>query len=147
MRTPPLRSLAVDLEELTLAFEAEAADVRWFLDLQTGAVILVTAQFDPAEAGVTVEQLETDAARFMRVPEVDPEHLIEDMGVWATTVEDVTLRESLLIAMSAPRAEKRFKTALSWLPEQQAKWHLWRAERCAERMKNWLAEHGLHPTS
>lgn len=147
MTSMPVRQLPVDLEELSLAFEAEASDVRWYLDVQTGAVILVTAEFDPGEHGVTREQVETDPVRFMPVPPVDPQHVIEDMNVYATSVTDAQLRESLQLALSAPRPEKRFKTALSWLPEHQTKWHAWRAERCGQRMNEWLARNGLSPQS
>ena len=145
MTSTPTRQLPVDLEELSLAFEAEASDVRWYLDAQTGSVILVTAEFDPGEHGVTREQLETDALRFVPVPPVDPQHIVEDMSAYASTVADAQLRESLQLALSAPRPEKRFKTALSWLPEHQTRWHAWRQERCGQRMNEWLARNGLVP--
>jgi hypothetical protein len=68
----PLRSLAIDLEELTIAFEAEAADLQWYLDTQTGGVILLTREYEPAEhGGLTATEIETDPVRFLLVPKAE----------------------------------------------------------------------------
>jgi hypothetical protein len=146
--TKPLRTLPVDLEELTIAFEAEAADLQWYLDSHTGEVLLVTREYEPAEhGGLTVTEIETDPTRFVRVPPADPQHAVDDMRSFADSVTDAQLKESLEIALSAARPDRRFKTALSWLPEQQHRWHAWRQERCRERVTQWLAAHGLQASA
>jgi hypothetical protein len=68
------------------------------------------------------------------------------MRSFADSVTDTQLKESLEIALSAARPEKRFKTALSWLPEQQSRWHAWRQERCLARVTKWLGDHALKAT-
>jgi hypothetical protein len=144
----PKRELPVDLEELCIALEAEAADLRWFLDCQTGAVLLVTHEYEPAEnGGLTVTDIETDPLRFVRVPGGDPQHALDDMTAFAHQLADGQLKESLELALSAPRPEKRFKTALSWLPEQQERWHQFRLARCRERAEAWLARQGIVPVA
>lgn len=148
MTASPKRELPVDLEELCIALEAEAADLRWFLDGQTGAVLLVTHEYDPAENdGLTVTEIETDPLRFVRVPGGDPHHALVDMTAFAKQLGDGQLKESLELALSAPRPEKRFKTALSWLPEQQERWHEFRLARCRERAEAWLARQGIVPVA
>ncbi len=144
----PLRTLPVDLEELTIAFEAEAADLLWYLDSQTGEVILVSREYEPADHdGLTATEIETDPQRFVPVPPADGQRAVDDMRSFAEVVTDGQLKESLEIALSAPRPDRRFKTALSWLPEQQARWHAWRQERCLHRVTQWLAGHGFRATA
>lgn len=139
-----LRAIPVDLAELRLAFEADTQDLPWYLDIDTGDVLLVTAEYEPSEhGGVTVAQIETDSARFFRVPPSNPEHIVDDMRAFAVSVGDRQLTESLDLALSAPRPDKRFKTVLSWLPERQQQWHAWREARTLERVTSWLAGHGL----
>ncbi len=148
MNAPPNRELPVDLEELCIALEAEAADLRWYLDLHTGDVVLVTGEYEPAEnGGLTVVEIETDPLRFTRVPAGEPHHVLVDMAEFARQLGDGQLKESLELALSAPRPEKRFKTTLSWLPEQQDRWHAFRLERCRRRAQDWLARQGIVPVA
>lgn len=143
-----LRALAVDTTELRLAFEAETQDLPWYLDVDTGDVLLVTAEYEPSEhRGVTVAQIERETARFLRVPPSNPQHVVDDMRAFAESVGDTQLTESLALALSAPRPDKRFKTALSWLPETQQQWHAWRQARTMDRVTAWLAGHGLRPVA
>jgi Uncharacterised protein family (UPF0158) len=141
---PAIRALDVDLDELLIAFEAEAGDLHWYLDTHHGAVILVSREYDPAEHdGLTVVDIETDPTRFVRVPPLEAQQAVDDMTFFANSVADPQLKQTLDIALSASRPEKRFRAALSWLPEQQALWHSFRQERCLARVTQWLASLGL----
>lgn len=143
-----LRAIPVDLAELRLAFEADTQDLPWYLDTETGAVLLVTSEYEPSQhGGVTVAHIEGDTRRFLRVPPSNPEHVVDDMRAFAESVGDSQLTESLEIALSAPRPDKRFKTVLSWLPERQQQWHAWRTDRTVERVTTWLQGHGLAPAA
>lgn len=144
----PTRTLPVDLEELSIAMEAEAGDLHWYLDLHRGDVLLVTSEYEPSEHdGLTVTEIETDPNRFIRVPPGDPQHAVDDMRGFATSLGDAQLQESLELALSASRPERRFKTALSWLPEHQQRWHAWRREQGVQRALAWLTRLGVLPTT
>ena len=146
--TQPTRSLPVDLEELSIALEAETADLRWYFDQRTGDVLLVTPEFEPAEHdGLTVTEIENEPARFVRIPPGHPQRVIDDMRAFVSSLGDTTLQESLELALSASRPERRFKTALSWLPERQQQWHAWHREHCRQRALAWLARQGIVPTA
>lgn len=145
MSANPHRRLPIDLEDLKIAFEAESAELQWYLDAETGAVILVSREYDPHEhEGITPLDIERDPDRFVRVPPAEPSHLRDDMATFTSMVRDPQLQESLELALSAPRPERRFKSALSWLPEQQTRWHEFRQMRSTERMRRWLEVHGIH---
>jgi len=144
--TQPTRALPVDLEELSIALEAETADLRWYFDQDTGDVLLVTQEFEPAEHdGLTVTEIESQPSRFVRVPPGHPQRVIDDMRAFVTSLGDSTLQESLELALSASRPERRFKTALSWLPERQQQWHAWHRAQCQQRALAWLARQGIEP--
>lgn len=144
MTAPNSRALPVDLEELSLALEAETADLRWYLDTLSGDVILVTPEYEPAENdGLTVQEIESSPSRFVRVPASNPANAVEDMKAFVASLGDPQLQESLQLALSASRPEKRFKTALSWLPERQQQWHAFYRQACRQRAIEWLAELGI----
>ena len=91
----------MDLEELSIALEAEAADLSWYFDIHKGDVLLVTHEYEPAEhGGLTVTEIETDPLRFVRIPAGNPQQVIDDMKDFVTSLGDATLQESLDIALS-----------------------------------------------
>lgn len=146
MTDAPLQTLPVDLEELCIALEAEAGDLRWYLDVASGDVILVTREYEPAEhGGLTVVEIESDPTRFRRIPGGNPQDAIDDMKAFAGQLKDAQLKESLDLALSAPRPDRRFRAVLGWLPEQQQLWHDFRQARCVRRALGWLASQGIAP--
>jgi hypothetical protein len=140
------KTLAVDLAELSIALEAEASDLTWFLDLDTGDVILVTREYDASDyGGLTVDDIEGTPQRFLKVPAGDPLSTVNDMHSFAAQVADQQLKESLELALSAPRPDRRFRAVLGWLPSEQEHWHEFRAARCEERARGWLTTLGIQP--
>lgn len=142
----PRRSVPVDLAELRLAFAAEADDVRWYLDLVTGDVLLVSREWEPAEhGGITLEDLDRNGARFIQVPGGDGDASRADMQAYTAQVPDERLRESLSLALSAPRADRRFRAVLGWIPEEQERWRRFRQEQCDARARAWLSTMAIDP--
>ncbi len=141
------RRLPVDLPELCLALSAEADDLRWYLDLSTGDVLLLNREWDSAEhGGLSADEVESDASRFRLVPAPEPRLSVEDMTAYAHQVPDPVLKESLEMALSAAKPERRFRAVLGWLPEEQERWHRFRLGRCEARAHSWLRSLGLAPT-
>lgn len=141
-----LKALPVDLGELciALASEAEASDLRWFLDLESGRVILVTREYDASEwGGLSAEDIESNPTRFRPVPGADPSSQLGDMQAFVAGLSDVRLRESLELALTAPRPERRFRAVLGWLPDELEKWHAFRQQRCEARAHSWLSTLGV----
>lgn len=146
MNEATLRDLPVDMAELCIALEAEASEFPWFLDVVTGAVVLVTDEFDPAEHdGLTVGQIESEPLRFRRVPAGSAEEGLGDMRAFAQQHADPTFRESLELALEAPRAERRFRSVLAWVPGAQEDWHRFRLGRVEGRAREWLRSLGFCP--
>ncbi len=136
--------LPVDLLEVCIALESGDAGHRWYLDAENGETILVTGEYDPEEYGNrTVEEVEGNPERYRRIPEMDGAHGLDDMRAFAVTCADLKLKESLEMALLAPRPERRFRSVLGWLPETQKQWHAFRQTRIEQRAKAWLYEQGI----
>lgn len=145
-----LKSLPIDFAELCIALtaEAEASELKWFLDLESGKVILVSREYDAAEwGGLKPEDIENNPKRFKPVPAADPEHQVADMRAFVGELNDARLKESLELALTAPRPERRFRAVLGWLPAELEKWHSFRQQRNEERARVWLSSVGVSATS
>lgn len=143
-----LQPLPVDMSELCIALEAEPAELRWFLDLSTGDVILVNDEYLPEENdGWSLIDLEQNDERFRQVPSSEPGDLVADMRAFAAQLNDARLKESLELALSAPRPDRRFRAALGWLPVELERWQAFRQARCEARATSWLASLGIAPTT
>jgi hypothetical protein len=141
-----LKALPVDLAELciALAAEVELSDLKWFLDLDSGKVILVSREYDPNEwGGLTLQDIEDNPSRFTPVPAADPQHQLVDMQAFVEGLSDVRLKESLELALTAPRPDRRFRAVLGWLPDELEKWHAFRHQRFEARAHSWLSTLGV----
>ncbi len=140
------KALPVDLAELciALAAESEVSDLKWFLDLESGRVILVSREYDANEwGGLKPEDIENNPSRFTPVPAADPQHQLVDMQAFVQGLTDVRLKESLELALTAPRPERRFRAVLGWLPDELEKWHAFRQQRFEARAHSWLQTLGV----
>ena len=136
--------MTIDLSDVCIALSGEGGALRWFLDVQSGAALLLNAEYDPSQnGGLTAEEIEGDPKRFMRIPTADAGQTLIDMESFAAQTTDARLRESLELALAAPHPERRFRAVLGWLPEEQARWHSWRHGQLEARARAWLKTLGL----
>ena len=142
--TPKLTPLPVDLADLCIALESEASGYRWYFDLTTGETILLNGEYDPEEhGGLTHDDIKGRPQRFHRVPTETGAQSLADMKGFADSLEDGRLKESLLLALAAPRPERRFRAVLGWLPDELGRWHRFRHALLSERAMNWLQGLGV----
>lgn len=144
--SPTIKQLPVDLDELCIALTAEAdvSGLTWFLDLESGRVILVNREYDPAEwDGLQLGEIEASPARFKRVPPADHLDLLNDMTAFVAALTDARLKESLELALSAPRPERRFRAVLGWLPDELERWQGFRHAATETRAHHWLTSLGV----
>lgn len=138
--------MTIDLSDVCIALSGEGGALRWFLDTQTGAALLLNSEYDPGENdGLTAAQIEGDGKRFKRIPPADPSQTLGDMASFTAQTADARLKESLELALEAPHPERRFRAVLGWLPDEQARWHAWRQAQLEVRARKWLETVGLSP--
>ena len=133
-----MKSLPVDLVELCLALDSGPGDLAWYLDVQTGEVVLVNSEYDPAEMEPSLEDIEKAPERFICVPTAESDSTYGDMQAFLEALEDPTLKESLQLALSGPGSFRRFKAVLGHVPEQRKKWLEFKNARLRERAREWL---------
>jgi hypothetical protein len=146
--TQTLKPLPVDVSDVCIALEAGEPGLAWYLDLETGTTLLVGPEYDPAEnGGLTPEEIEADRTRFAPVPLRDSQAGYQDMVLFTAQLTDVRLKESLELALSAPRPFRRFKAVLGWLPEEQRSWHEFKQRRLEAEARAFLQGCGVVPAA
>ena len=146
MTEAALRFLPVDLAELRIALKTESTELKWYVDVKTGEVLLVNHEYEPNEhEGLTIAAIEHAPRRFLRVPLATTDELLADMWAFKAEVTDAQLAESLDMALGGLRPERRFRALLSWLPGFIEAWQAFRERRVEDRALRWLASQGCTP--
>src|SRR3982074_712361 len=142
------RKVRVDLQELRFAMEDATYEHQYFLDTQTGEVILVSEMFDDEEAQRQLAEIDAaEQGRYLQVPRADSREGYDDMQDFIHTVSDEHLQELLNVAIQGRGAFRRFKDVLARDPAEQQRWFDFQAARLDARAREWLAQEGCKPSS
>jgi uncharacterized protein UPF0158 len=142
----PRRKVRVDVEQLRFAFEDASYEHRYFLDTETGDVILVSEMFDDEETQRQLTEIdEAEPGRYLQVRRADSREGYDDMQDFIDTVSDEHLQELLNVAIQGRGAFRRFKDVLARHPAEQRRWFEFQAARLDGRVREWLAEEGYEP--
>jgi predicted nucleotidyltransferase len=128
---------AVDLEELAQAVEDHSYDHSWWLDPQTGEVVLWS---DYAEEQGTADP----ERRGLRPIDPVPSHEgYADMQNFIERVRNPQARNALERAIAGRGAFRRFKDTLLDFPDLREAWFRFHDVRIERRAIRWLADEGL----
>lgn len=157
-----MRKLEIDWMELEAAFESGFGGVQYYLDLETGEILLITDEVswyleDPPERELPdwqqemlqqARQIEEGyGIRYLRVPEQDSRESYRDMERFIPTVQDQHLQDRLWRAIQGRGAFRYFKDVLYDYPDERERWFAF-SNRCVyERMMAWLERKGIEPTN
>ncbi len=142
----PRRKVRVDLEELRFAMEDASYEHRYFLDTETGDVILASEMFDDEETQRQLTEIDdAEPGRYLQVLRADSREGYDDMQDFIDTVSDEHLQELLNVAIQGRGAFRRFKDVLARDPAEQQRWFEFQAARLDARAREWLAEEGCEP--
>ena len=149
-----MKQLKVDIVSLGGAFEGASWENSYFLDLETGEVIMLTSDVlryveEPPDYPLSeweqewVKQANAVEAgygtRYIKVPEADSHAAYNDMEDFIATVEDEHLRELLWVAIEGRGAFGRFKGVLAAYRRERERWFNFKDERLRQRILDWLA--------
>ncbi|MBI5030122.1 MAG: hypothetical protein HZB51_06310 [Chloroflexi bacterium] len=169
-----MRKLKVDLGELETAFDNAFPERRYFLDLETGKVVLITDDTNreledlyaelPEDANTAeaiqqremqdwekedlllADQVETGyGTRYIRVESLDPHAGYRDMEDFIATVQDQRLRDYLRRAISGRGAFRHFKDVLDENWHERERWFEFKDAQVRQRVLDWLAGEGIEP--
>ncbi|WP_437997626.1 UPF0158 family protein [Sorangium sp. So ce185] len=137
------RRVPVDWSALASAFDNTAQHIRYFLHLETGALIrLVDGLADPD----TRVRVEADPA-CVRVEAIAARDQYRWLQAFIPTVDEIELQALLLQCLQGPGSFRRFKAVLSGRPDQLRRWRAFRMERIHAAILQWFEARGLIPAS
>jgi len=142
---PRRTKVAVDLEELRVAFEFSSVDNRHYLDLETGEIFNISDEFMDHEEKEELERKVEDGfrKRYVSIPYASSDEGYEDMEDFVETIKDQNLKEKLHITTDGRDAFRRFKDVLLGYPEERERWVKFKDTRVTERVKEWLEAEGI----
>ena len=142
--TASRKQLPVDMDELSFALEDHEREHSWYLDKETGDILLVQEDGDDDLLPVSRDELE-DASRFVVVEPEETQVAYRDMEEFIATVSRARFRERLEDAIGEKGAFGRFKQVLGDEPPERERWFAFRKARLEVRARQWLARQGIEP--
>ncbi len=136
-----VEKLKVDLSYLVFAWQDESEHAAYYLDTDTGSVVLVQRDLDDVDE--LREEIELQPNRFLYVPKADPRQVELDLFDFVFTVADEKLKTLLTLAMEAPDKAGSVRTILGKYPEQSERLRKWRDDIALQRVFKWLHAHDL----
>lgn len=158
-----VRKLSVDLEELIEAMDQIERDINeWYLDTQTGEVLLVGSEalremdcdeellegetegehrvpdWQQAERELAARIAQDEVDRYRRIPGNASSEGYRLMERFAARVRDPALQEKLEIALDGKGAFRRFKNVLYDYPDERRRWFDYERECKLEWARKWL---------
>lgn len=157
-----MRKVKIDWMELSGAFESGSWEAHYYLDLETGKVLLITSEvshyleeepdyeLSDWEQEMLQEARQIDegfGTRYITIPEQDSHEGYRDIERFIVTVRDQRLQDQLWRAVQGRGAFRRFKDVLLDHPDERERWFAF-SDRCVhERMMDWLRFEGIEPTN
>jgi hypothetical protein len=86
-----------------------------------------------------------DKERYARIPERSPRSGYDTMKAFAETLEDASLRKTLLEHLDGKNAFRRFKDSLAQYPKERKQWYGFNARTSRNEIRAWLLSIGIDP--
>ena len=139
-----MRKVKANLSELTDAFDDCRIGYEYYLDLETGKLLLVSDEFmDINETKKVYEKLDDEPERYLSIPTESSREGYQDMVAFTESLEDENLKEKLWIALNGRGAFRRFKDVLLSYPKKREEWFRFQDERLEKRVMGWLEENEI----
>lgn len=140
-----MNKLQVDLEYLLFAWQDESPDSAYYLDSETGSVLLVQRDLD--ELDELKDAIELQPNRYLYVPKPDPSQLPMDLSDFIFTVADRHLKDLLSVAYEGTNRLAACKSILAKQPDELKRWEAFRKDAVRERVRRWLAANDIEAAS
>ncbi len=140
------KRLKIDIEDLTMAMEESSYEHEYFLDLQTGEILLISDYMDSRETAEVRKKIDDDPDRFEEIPKADSREGYQDMEDFIDTIKDGHIAEVLSTAIEGRGAFRRFKDTLLRYPDERERWFKFKGDLMKQRAMEWLDEIGVKPS-
>ncbi|MFC1539910.1 UPF0158 family protein [Gemmatimonadota bacterium] len=150
-----MKRKTVEITEIAEAMGIDRVTNEWYLDRDTGEVVIVpeeiffeleTDTFDPDEMTdwdrenqALARAMDDDPDRYLWIPRTEASETYELMLHFADSREDENLRRLLEVALDGKGAFGRFRHVLAEYPEERDEWFRIK-DRATEKMaRDWLS--------
>jgi Uncharacterised protein family (UPF0158) len=139
--TVMVEKLQIDMDYLLFAWQDDSPDTAYYLDSDTGSVLLVQRDLDDLDE--LRDEIETQPARYLYVPKPNHDQPELDLSDFIYTVADKHLQDLLSVAYEGINKLGGCKTILTGHAEELKRWEKWRQDAARERVRRWLAANNL----
>ena len=134
--------MLVNADELILALESTDAEIEWYFDLRTGAVVPIVGDLldeDPAMAAA----LESEPDRFFAIDPISSHEAFSIMEAFVAGRPQGAPTSRLTAALGQRRPFRHFKDALLEWPHIRLQWFRFHNARMRKVAEDWLTENDL----
>jgi hypothetical protein len=136
-------TIAVDLDALIEAFEDASPALNYYVDRETGEVILVSETLGFIEAGQQRAEMAEQPGRYIAIPAAGTTELTDDLESFIDSIEDETVQAALEDALDAPDVAAGLTKALAKREAVAEAWSRYRHDRFRDRALRWLEANGF----
>ena len=150
-----MRRKKVEIAEIAEAMEIDRVTNEYFLDRDTGEVVIVPEEIHFAISTDTLDQddmtdwerdfmaiaraIEEASGRYAWIPRAEAREIYELMLDFASSREDEDLRRLLDVALDGKGAFGRFKRVLADYPEEREEWFRIKDDAITAMARDWMS--------
>ena len=148
------KKLSIDRDDLLAALDSGDPELSWFLDTETGEVLLLTGFFDGWEddkEDETDEETELRRAvrdgdpRYRYIEPISSHESFRFMEDFIDQLPEGEAADELWKALDRHRPFRSFKDALYQFPDVREQWYRYQERRQEEYAREWLESEGIEP--
>jgi uncharacterized protein YdaL len=140
-----MKNIAIDLEYLVFAYRDEEVGNIYYLDTEYGDVRFVNRAL--AELKDLTDEIELEHNKFLYVPKLTKEELLEDLVAFSSTIMDSKLKGLLPLAFENPHAYATYKAILAPAKDELIRLEQFLNDRAKVRILVWLKANFIEPTT
>jgi hypothetical protein len=139
----------VNWNDLKMALTTSPGEWACYLDVRTGEVRMVARYGDSDDQPATRDEIHAglSAGHLIYIEPLGSSVEYRWMAEFAESVADARLRTPLESALEGRGGFRRFKNVLAGHPAEREEWFGFRDARVRAAAREWLAEHGIKPTT
>ncbi|HNB21385.1 MAG TPA: UPF0158 family protein [Candidatus Melainabacteria bacterium] len=135
--------LRVSTKDIIFAWLDESQDNSYYLDKIEGETRMVNRNL--IELRDLTDEIEKNSTRYLYVPKLTKEDLLEDLQAFLETVQKPDLQAILPIAFESPHKVSAFRKILEKHPEELQRFDEFREKSMLNRIEKWLNANGIEP--
>ena len=140
-----MSAITINWSDLEIAFERNSPEQESFLDLENGDLLSI-AEGEP-DAAARRTKVANNPDRYLRVDPASSREQYRWMERFVGAVQDLPLRERLLVAIDGKGAFRRFKDVLLAFPAERERWFAYRSELLHLHIQTWLDHLHIEPAN